>query len=375
MSESQDQPGPAPYGAQATAAPPEATTTISCSRGLADWLAVNDVSFALTSYQSGRLYLVGHQEGSVVSFHERRFERAMGVTGDAQRLFLATHFQIWRMENILAPGQRIDQFDANYVPRNAHTTGDVDMHEIGVEATGRVIFVNTKYSCLATPSVTHSFKPVWKPPFISRLAPEDRCHLNGLAMHEGAARYVTAVCRSDIVTGWRDRRAEGGCIVDVQTNEIVTDRLSMPHSPRVHDGRLWVLNSGRGELATVDPHTGETETVAFLPGFLRGLAFHGRFAFVGLSLPRDGSFSGLALDGELARRDADPWCGVLIVDTASGDIVQWIRFEGEIRELFDVCVMPGIKTPMALGLHDPLIHSLITIEDWDDADRPQEAGD
>jgi uncharacterized protein (TIGR03032 family) len=192
-------------------------------------------------------------------------------------------------------------------------------------------------------------------------------------MQDGEARYVTAVCRSDVVTGWRDRRAEGGSIIDVKTNEFVTQKLSMPHSPRLHDGKLWVLDSGRGRLCTVDEKTGETETIAFLPGFLRGLAFHGPFAFVGLSLPRDGSFSGLELDGELEKRDAEPWCGVQVIDTRNGNVVQWIRFTGEIRELFDVFTLPGVKNPMATGLLDPTIQSLITIEDWDEADKPASA--
>ena len=352
---------------------PKTGTQISCSRGFAPWLAQNNVSFGLTSYQSGRLYLVGHQADGILSFHERHFVRAMGVAATPQRIFLANHFQIWRLENILAPGQTDGVFDRNYVPRNAQTTGDLDIHDVGIDASGRVIFVNTKYSCLATPSTTHSFKPVWKPRFISRLAPEDRCHLNGLAMKDGEARYVTAVCRSDVVTGWRDRRAEGGLIIDVKSDELVTQKLSMPHSPRWHDGKLWVLDSGRGRLCTVDEASGAAETVAFLPGFLRGLAFHGPFAFVGLSLPRDGSFSGLELDSELEKRDAEPWCGVQVIDTRTGDVVQWIRFTGEIRELFDVFTLPGVKNPMATGLVDPTIQSLITIEDWDEAAKPASA--
>ncbi|MBI1261447.1 MAG: TIGR03032 family protein [Rhizobiales bacterium] len=332
-------------------------------------MAQQNVSFGFTSYQSGRLYLVGRLPRGRISFHERQFTRAMGVVASAQRLYLATHFQVWRMENILGPGQSQDGFDRNYVPRNAQTTGDIDIHELGVEKSGRVIFVNTKYSCLATFSLTHSFKPIWKPHFISRLAPEDRCHLNGLAMHDGEARYVTAVCKSDIVTGWRDRRASGGSIIDVRTNEFVTQNLSMPHSPRVHDGKLWVLNSGRGELCTVDQKTGKRDVITFLPGFLRGLSFHGPFAFVGLSLPRDGSFSGLELDDELAKRDAEPWCGVQIIDTRNGNIIHWIRMTGEVRELFDVFVMPGVRCPMVTGIMDGSVNNQITIENWD-ADNP-----
>ncbi|WP_293328985.1 TIGR03032 family protein [Parvibaculum sp.] len=352
------------------AQPAKPKTQISCSRGFSDWMAQNNLSFGFTSYQSGRLYLVGRLPRGRISFHERHFVRAMGVAATPQRLYLANHFQIWRMENILPANASVDGFDRNYVPRNAQTTGDLDVHELGVDKNGRIIFVNTKYSCLATPSLTHSFRPIWKPPFISRLAPEDRCHLNGLAMQDGEPRYVTAVCKSDIVTGWRDRRAEGGCIIDVTTDRIVTEKLSMPHSPRLHNGKLWVLNSGRGELCTVDPDTGALEAVAFLPGFLRGLAFAGPYAFVGLSLPRDGSFSGLELDGELARRDAEPWCGVQVVDTRTGDIVQWIRLTGEVRELFDVFVLPGVRNPMATGLMDSQIQSLVTIENWAPDDLP-----
>lgn len=339
-------------------------TQISCSRGLHSFMERNRLSFGFTSYQSGRLYLVGRLPRGKVSFHERHFMHAMGVAATPQRLYLAGQHQIWRLENVLRDGQTLDGFDRNYVPRNAQTTGDLDAHEIGVEKGGRVIFVNTKFSCLATFSLTHSFRPIWKPPFISRLAPEDRCHLNGLAMADGEARYVTAVCRSDVVTGWRDRRASGGFVMDVRDDRMITEELSMPHSPRLHEGSLYVLNSGRGELCRVDEQTGKREVIAFLPGFARGLAFHGPYAIVGLSLPRDGSFSGLELDDELAKRDADPWCGVQIVDMRNGDIVEWIRLKGEVRELFDVFVLPGVTCPKATGLLDGSIRNEISIENW-----------
>jgi uncharacterized protein (TIGR03032 family) len=215
---------------------------------------------------------------------------------------------------------------------------------------------------LATLSPTHAFRLYWKPPFISKLAAEDRCHLNGLAMKEGAPAYVTATSRSDIVNGWRNRRAEGGCIIDVASNAIVTEKLSMPHSPRWYGDRLWVLNSGTGQIGTIDLASGAFEARAFCPGFLRGLAFHDGHAIVGLSLPRDGSFSGLALDDELKRRDADPWCGIQVVNLASGDIVEWIKLEGGVSELFDVAVIPGVRWPVATGFLNEEIHKLYTFE-------------
>ncbi|TXH17136.1 MAG: DUF4915 domain-containing protein, partial [Gammaproteobacteria bacterium] len=166
----------------------------SCSRGLAGWLAQHRLSLAITSYQSGRIYLVGSDKQGRVSFFERIFERAMGVVGNAQRIYLGGLYQLWRFENVLRSNEVIHgQFDKCYVPRNAQTIGDLDIHELGIRKNGKVVFVNTKYSCLAELSQTHSFKAIWKPKFISKLAPEDRCHLNGLAMVDGGPKYVSAV--------------------------------------------------------------------------------------------------------------------------------------------------------------------------------------
>ena len=359
MAETENHVPPAPA---LTQSPADEPARITCSRGFSDWLLRHNVSLAFTSYQSGRLYLVGVDANGAVSFHERFLARAMGLWSDSQRLLVSTIFQLWRFENVLRPGESINGADKHYVPRVAHTTGDIDVHEIGVMADGRIVFVNTAHSCLATLSQTHSFKPYWVPPFISKLAPEDRCHLNGLGMRDGVPAYVTTVSRSDVVNGWRERRAEGGCIIDIRDNRVVTEKLSMPHSPRWVDGRLWVLNSGSGYIGTVDDATGAFEPRAFLPGFMRGCSFHNGFAIVGLSMPRNGTFQGLQLDAELKKRDADPWCGVQILETRTGDVVQWIRLEGPVSELFDVTVIPSVRKPTATGFLTDDIHSMITIE-------------
>lgn len=335
----------------------------SCSRGLAGWLSSNGVSLAITSYQSGRIYLVGSDKQGRVSFFERIFERAMGIVGDAQRIYLGGLYQVWRFENILKPNEVIHgQFDKCYVPRNAQTIGDLDIHELGIQKNGRIVFVNTKYSCLAELSQTHSFKAVWKPKFINKLAPEDRCHLNGLAMVDGKPKYVTAVCRSDAVDGWRDRRHDGGLVIDVETDEIVCEGLSMPHSPRWANGRLWLLNAGTGQLGWVDFASKRFVALAFFPGFLRGLTIFGNQAAVGLSKPRNQRFEGLQLDEELRKRDAEPWCGVQLCSLTNGDVHDWIRFEGDITEVFDVCFLPNVRNPMMIGLRTTEIRDLITFE-------------
>lgn len=336
--------------------------SINFSGGLSNFLKQKSLSIAFTSYQSGRLYLIGHSPDGKLSLHEAIYPKAMGVVADQQRIFLGTLTQIVRMENALTSGQLANEvYDKLYVPRNIHTTGNVDLHEMGLTEDGRIIFVNTKFSCLCEPSAVHSFRPIWKPDFISQLVPEDRCHLNGLAMADGRPKYVSAVCRSDVVDGWRDRRHDSGIIIDVETNEIVAENLSMPHSPRVHNGELWVLNSGTGEIGTINKKK-SFEPRIFAPGFLRGLAFHQGYAFATLSKPRYKRFEGLDLDNKLKEKDADPWCGVQIYSMSSGSVAHWIRFDDTINELFDVTVIPGVNNPLTLGPQSQEIQDFITFE-------------
>jgi len=341
--------------------PPKVDLTFS--NGLAKWLAANDVSLAFTSYQTGRLYLVGHGPQGKLTVHEAHYPQAMGVAGDMNRLYLGTLHQVVRMENALQPGQIANNVhDKVYVPRNTQTIGDVDIHELGIREDGKVNFINTKYSCIAEFSLFHSFKPVWKPTFVSRLAPEDRCHLNGMAMRDGVPRYVSAVCKSDVIDGWRDRRDNGGVIIDVESDKILAEGMSMPHSPRWHDDKVWACNSGSGDIGWIDTKKKTFNPEFFAPGFLRGLAFHNNHVITTLSKPRYKRFEGLALDGRLKEKDADAWCGVQIINMSNGNVEQWLRLDGGISEMFDICVLPGVKNPMTLGPLSPEILGFITIE-------------
>jgi uncharacterized protein (TIGR03032 family) len=271
--------------------------------------------------------------------------------------------QVWRFENLFLKGEIQDGYDRLYLPQVGNTTGDLDIHDMALDADGKLVFVNTLFGCLATLSDTHSFKPLWRPPFLSKLAAEDRCHLNGLAMKEGRAAYVTAVGESDVVDGWRDHRAAGGIVMDVQNNEVVAGGLSMPHSPRWHQDKLWVCNSGTGEFGHVELDTGRFVPLTFCPGYMRGLFFHGDYALVGLSKPRrNRTFSGLALDGNLKSRKAEARCGVQVIDLRTGDTVHWLRIEGVVTELYDVITLPGVKRPMALGFKTNEIGRVLSIE-------------
>lgn len=338
---------------------------IQPSRHFLAWLSEAGVSLSFTTYQTNRLFLVGRKENETgLSVFERQFDRPMGLYVSGDRLYMNTRWQLWEFENALPSGELHEGADRLYVPRRAHTTGDLDMHDIVVDRAGRVLFVNTAYSCVAMLSERYSFKPLWKPPFISRLAPEDRCHLNGLALDdEGQPAYVTAVSRSDVATGWRERRHEGGLLIDVRSNEVVASSLSMPHSPRLYQGKLWVLNSGTGEFGYVEKESGRFEPIAFCPGFIRGLSFCGDYAIVGLSKPRrEKAFSGLALDRALEEKDADARCGLWIIDLKNGVIAHSLELEGVVVELYDVQVLPGVRRPKALGFKTDEIQKLITLD-------------
>ncbi len=343
---------------------PPVKLEINASRHFTAWLAEQKVSLAFTTYQTGKVFFLGLKPDGGLSVFERTHARCMGMfaTPDAQTIYMSTLYQLWRFERTTNTGQAYHGYDALYIPQSCSVTGDIDMHDIAMTDDKEIVFVNTLFSCLAKPSETHSFTPVWQPPFISRLAAEDRCHLNGLAMKDGKPKYVTSVSRSDVNHGWRDRRWEGGMVMDVETKDIITEGLSMPHSPRWYKDRLWVLNSGAGYFGHVDTDTGKFEEVAFCPGYLRGMAFVGDYAIVGLSQPRDNkTFSDLPMDKNLKQKDSEARCGLQVIDLNTGDIVHSVRIEGIVTELYDVVTLPNVVRPMALGFKSEEIQHVLSV--------------
>jgi uncharacterized protein (TIGR03032 family) len=352
------------------------TLEFMASRQFTSWLYEQNLSLALTTYQAGKLLFVGLQQDGKLSIFERTFNRCMGLYAHGSSLYMSCLYQLWRFENTLTPGQVHSGYDAMYVPQLAYVTGDLDIHDVVLSDSSypipqtasclpaqKPIFINTLFSCLGAVSETHSFLPLWRPPFISKLAAEDRCHLNGLALRDGRPRYVTAASQSDVADGWRDHRSAGGCVMDIESNEILLSGLSMPHSPRWYQDKLWLLNSGTGEFGYADLDQGKFIPVAFCPGYLRGFAIHGDFAIVGISQPRHNkTFSGLELDEKLQEKKAEPRCGLLVIDLRSGDIVHSLRIDGVILELYDIVALPGVRRPMAIGLHTDEIQRVISVE-------------
>jgi uncharacterized protein (TIGR03032 family) len=300
-------------------------------------------SLLVSTYQTGKLVSLRETNGTL-NTHFRNFDKPMGLAVLGDRIAIGSRLEVWDYRDIPDAAPKVEPagtHDACFVPRNRHYTGDISIHEVAW-AGGQLWVIATAFSCLATLDADHSFIPQWTPPFISELAPGDRCHLNGLCVVDDKPRYVTALGQTDEPGTWRQNKAAGGCLIDVQTNELVAEGLSMPHSPRWHRDSLWVLESGKGELCRVDHKSGRVETVAELPGFTRGLAFAGNLAFVGLSQIREtATFGGLPLTERLEER----LCGVWMVDIDAGEIAGFIRFEDLVQEVFDVALLPGRRYP------------------------------
>ena len=334
---------------------------LTTSRQFAGWLDAMDASLVFSTYQAGKLFLIGINSDKKLSIFERTVERPMALCADGDALYLSSLYQLWKFRDVTG-GAQYEGYDRLYAPRFGWVTGDLDIHDVKIGNNGQVIFVNTLFSCLSTVSDNDSFTPIWHPPFVTRLAAEDRCHLNGLAMRNGKPAFVTAVAKSDVADGWRDQRSDGGVVVDVVSGEIAAHGLSMPHAPRWRDGKVWLLNAGTGELGHIEPDTGKFIPVTFCPGFLRGLHFIGDYAIATMSLPRGNrTFEGLPLEAKMEAVGATPRCGIAVIDMRSGDLVHWLRIEGIVTELFDAVLLPGVKRPAAIGFRSDEVRRIISV--------------
>jgi uncharacterized protein (TIGR03032 family) len=317
------------------------------SPSLAPLLEEIGATVILTAPHSGNLILVAVAGGKpAISFHT--FERVMGVAADPDVLAVCTRSEVWFARNapdIAAKLEPRGHHDACYLTRACHYTADVQGHE-AAWAGGEVWLVNTLFNCLCTLHDRYSFAPRWRPPFITQLVPEDRCHLNGLAVAGGRPAYVTAAAETDVRQGWRPVKGTGGCVIDVATGETVVRGLCMPHSPRVAGGRLYLTDSGTGRLVSADVTSGRVETVAAVPGFARGLAVCGTLAFVGLSRIRPTSdMTGLPVAAHPDRLT----CGLAVVDLNAGRVVADLTFTSPVDEIFDVQLLPGVRRPFLAG--------------------------
>ncbi len=328
-------------------------------------------SLLVTTYQAGKLVVV-RRDGNLVNTHFRAFRKPMGMAVTADRLAVGTAQEIWEFRSVPAVAPRIKpegKHDGCLLPRRCHVTGDIQIHEMHY-VENELWVVNTAFSCLCTIDRDHSFVPRWRPSFVTQYAPGDRCHLNGLGAVDGKPKYVTALGETDTAGGWRQNKKNGGLLIDLDTSEIISRGLSMPHSPRWYQNRLWLLESGSGSFGLIDLVTGKYETICQFPGFTRGLDFIGNLAFIGLSQVRETAvFSGIPITEQL--KETERTCGIYCVDIRSGQTVAFLKFEDAVQEIFAVSVLRGMQYPDILTDDFELIGSSYVLPDEALQDVPE----
>jgi len=337
------------------------------SPGLGAWLEEMGGSIVFTTYQNSRVFfLSGDGQGGTVA-QERIVGSAMGLAVDNDKLWITNKEQAWRFVNVgprtikNAEDDTETAFDAVFMPRFGVFLGPCDTHDVltNIEHAGErheLLFVNTAFSCVSSIDAHYNFVPQWKPPFISAIGPGDRCHLNGMGARDGKLAFATACAVTDTAGAWRERKAGGGVLIDVQQNAVIAEGFSMPHSPRWHEGRLWVLDSGVGDFGFVDPASGAFERVALCPGFARGMTIVGNCAVIGLSQLRPNTFSsGLPIKERLESLRVAQRCGLLIIDLTTGKTLHWLTIQG-ISELYDTAFLSGIRRPYTPGFSEPERH-------------------
>jgi len=324
------------------------------------WMKENSISMAFSTYTLGKVVMVGPGTNGNVSACERNFGRAMSLMPMENGFALSTLFHVWSFYHSLPDGKTFNnEWDKLYIPRQMHITGNVDVHDIHKTKDKTLYAAITAYNCIAKLDEQGSFTPFWKPKFIDDYVAEDRCHLNGFCLENDEVAYVSVVGKSNVAAGWRDHRKDGGLIIDARNDEVICEGLSMPHTPRLYNDKLWVLEAGAGWFGWVDVKTKKFNRVFWCPGFLRGLRFYKNYALIGLSLPRNNVFSGLPLDDELKQRETHPVCAIYVIDLDKEKLVHHLVIRGSVSEIYDILIFEDTLQPMLIGLEGEEIQRFV----------------
>jgi uncharacterized protein (TIGR03032 family) len=327
----------APFASNYTPNLPELLLKLNCS-------------LAVTTYQAGKVLFISPNNPNSLSLLPRTFNKAMGIAVKDNRMAVATKSEVVVLQNSpeLAASypKKPNTYDALFLPQATYYTGQVDIHDLhfGKE---ELWAVNTSFSCLCTIDDKYNFTPQWKPHFISKLASEDRCHLNGLAMKNGVPQYISALGGGDTPQSWRENIKQGGIIMDIPNNEIIAQGLSMPHTPRLWNDELYVLLSAAEKLVKVNPKSGTYETVAHIGGFARGMAKHGDFVFIGTSKLRKNSSTFKHLD----IADKANHAGITVIHLPTGNKVAQLIFQMTVDEIYDIQILPNCIRPNILNTY------------------------
>jgi len=316
---------------------------------VADLLKQLNSSLALSTYQAGKVIFISAQDNNKLVQLPRNFSKAMGIAIHKNKLALACKEEIIVFSNSRSLAQHYPNnpktYDTMFLPRCTYYTGAVDIHDIDF-TNEDLCAVNTNFSCIVRIDDNFSFTPIWKPNFITKATAGDHCHLNGMAVNpEGEIKYVTAFAQTDTPRGWTADLTNTGVLIDYQSKQVLIDNLAMPHSPRIYNGDLYLLQSANGTLIKINRETLEQELVYQYDGFLRGLSIYRGYAFIGLSKIRKESSS----FGKLAIAKSSKQAGIHIVELKTGARIGQLVYTNSVDELYDIQILPNMQRPSILN--------------------------
>ena len=316
---------------------PDRAPDFSCESSLsfAQILSTLGLSLAITSYQTSRVIVIRAKEDELY-LSVKSFPRPMGLAAQKNRLVLGINSQLVdfrRFDPVASCLEPEGLVTSCFTPRSTHVTGMINIHDIAWGDEGLWV-VNSAFSCLSLVQGDYSFVPKWKPGFISKLLPEDRCHLNGMAIRDGKPKYVTCFTQGDNNEAWRAYEEPGGLLIDIAENKILLDDLFMPHSPRYYRDKLYFCNSAYGYFCSYDFKTGKKVVELELPGYTRGVAFFDSLAFIGLSKIRTS-----ATKAKIPLTEEESVCGIYVVDLNDMQVVANLIFSGDMIQIYDIAVL------------------------------------
>lgn len=327
---------------------------------LAEILLGLKCSLAISTYQAGKLIFISPKDKENFIQLPRTFDKPMGIGFQGDKMAVACRNQVVILRNNPELGKNYPKkqnvYDAFFVPRATYFTGHVDIHDLHFGEDG-LYAINTSFSCLVKITDEFSFTPVWQPNFIDQLKSEDRCHLNGLAMEDGKAKYVSALGKGNEARSWKSNLTEGGIIVDVENNEILSTGLAMPHSPRIHQSKLYALLSAKGQFVEIDRKNGSVKVLKELGCFVRGLAFYKDFAFIGKSKIRENSKS----FQDLPITEKSTSAGIIVLHLPSMKMIGLLEYQNSVDEIYDVQVIPNALRPGIMNTINPDHHLSLSI--------------
>ncbi|MBL4706274.1 MAG: TIGR03032 family protein [Flavobacteriales bacterium] len=325
-----------------------------------DVLEEIEASVVFSTYQAGKLLVLGSNNSKLTQI-PFNFKKPMGIAIQDAKIAVATIDSIEFLSNkeevAKTVKENVNEFDTFFIHRASYNTGNLDIHDIDF-GDSQLWGVNTAFSCLCVFDINYNFVPRWKPDYITELVPEDRCHLNGMAIENSKPKYVTALSVTDHKDGWREKIMETGVLMEVPSSRIICDKLAMPHSPRIIDGELYLLESGAGKLLKIDTETGEKEVVHDFGLFIRGMSYHKGYLFIGKSKIRESSKT----FNYLEVKDKSSHAGLIVYDLKNRSVVGQLDYLDTIDEIFDVQVIPGFKKPAFINRNQEMAKRIITFK-------------